>query len=299
MADLTLTELGELPAGEHRLSVRACAAADPAAPVVVLLPAMGVPASYYPPFLQELHDRGCTVVSVDWRGQGTASPRADRKIRFGYQDLVDDATAVVDLVAREFPAAPRFLVGHSLGGQIALLLAAADPSRVQGVTLLASGSVWFRSFPGLQGWKNLVATQFVAALSAVLGFWPGERLGFGGRQPAGIMRDWARQGRTGRYRLGGSDVDYERALRELDVPLLTVSVEGDELAPASSVDHLAAKAAAASRTRRHYSCETAGAAKLGHYAWVYTSGVLADWITGWAAAATGTAQAGPAEADAR
>ena len=76
-------------------------------------------------------------------------------------------------------------------------------------------------------------------------------------------------------------------------------VEGDELAPASSVDHLAAKAVAAPRTRRHYSCEVAGAAKLGHYAWVYTSGVLADWITSWAAAATGTTRPGSAGADVR
>lgn len=288
MADLTLTELGEVSAGDHRLSVGALAADDPAAPVVIVLPAMGVPATYYRPFLRELHEQGCSAVSVDARGQGAATPAADRGIRFGYQDLIDDAAAVVDLVEREFPHAPRFLVGHSLGGQISMLFAAAHPGRVRGVTLLASGSVWFRSFPGLRGWKNLIATQTVAVLSAVLGYWPGERFGFGGRQPAGIMRDWARQGRTARYRLGGSKIDYEEALRELDVALLTVSVEGDELAPESSVDHLAAKAVAAPRTRRHYSCEIAGAAKLGHYAWVYNSGVLVGWIKDWATTARRT-----------
>ncbi|WP_243789155.1 alpha/beta fold hydrolase [Saccharopolyspora gloriosae] len=285
MADLTLTELGVVSAGAHRLSVGALAADDPAAPVVIVLPAMGVPASYYRPFLQELHERGCAVVSVDTRGQGASTPAAHRGIRFGYQDLIEDAAAIVELVEREFPQAPRFLLGHSLGGQIAMLFAAAHPGRVRGVTLLASGSVWFRSFPGLQGWKNLVATQAVAALCTVLGHWPGERFGFGGRQPSGIMQDWARQGRTGRYRLGGSRFDYEKALRELNIPLLTVSVEGDELAPDSSVDHLAAKAVASPRTRRHYSCEVAGAPKLGHYAWVYNSGVLVDWITDWAATA--------------
>ena len=279
-----LSELGTVEAGAHRLQVRALRAADPAAPVVVLLPAMGVPASYYRPFLQRLHERGLSAVSLDLRGQGEAGPQPRRGIRHGYQTLIDDTDAVLDLVEREFPQAPRLLVGHSLGGQIALLHAAAHPDRVRGVTLLASGSVWFRSFPGLQGWKNLAATQLVAAVSTLLGCWPGERLGFGGRPPTGVMRDWARQGRTSRYRLTGSDTDYEAALRALELPLLTVSVEGDELAPPSSVDHLARKAAGAEWTRRHYSCEIAQAPKLGHYAWVYNSGELARWIDEWAAA---------------
>ncbi|MFR9729248.1 alpha/beta fold hydrolase [Saccharopolyspora sp. MS10] len=287
MSDLTLTELGVVSAGEHRLSVRAARVEDPAAPVMIVLPAMGVPATFYAPFLRELHEAGLAVVSVDTRGQGAATPRPSRRVRFGYQDLVDDAAAVVDLVEREFPGAPRFLLGHSLGGQISLLFAAARPGRVRGVALLASGSVWFRSFPGLESPKILLASHAVALLSRVFGYWPGQRFGFGGRQPAGVMLDWARQGRTGRYRLDGSDLDYETALRRLNVPLLAVSLDDDEFAPASSVDHLAGKAAAATRTRRHYSCEIAGAAKLGHFAWVHTSGVLVGWIAEWARAASG------------
>lgn len=285
MHDLELVELGTVEAGEHQLTIRAHRGEDPASPVMIMLPAMGVPARYYQPFLRSLVARGLTVVSFDLRGQGEALPRARRGIRFGYQDLIDDAGAVVDLVERNFPQAPRFLLGHSLGGQVALLYAASHPDRVHGVTLLGSGSVWFRSFRGSRAWKNLFGTQVVAAFSAVLGCWPGERLGFGGRQPAGVMRDWARQGRSGRYRLGGSDTDYEAALATSDVPLLTVTMDGDELAPESSVDHLAGKAVRSARTARHYSCEIAGASKLGHYAWVYSSGELARWIGEWAAAA--------------
>lgn len=288
-----MSELGTVEGGAHRLPIRALRAPDPTAPVVIVLPAMGVPATYYRPFLERMHGRGLNVVSLDLRGQGTAGPRARRGIRFGYQDLIDDTDSVVDLVEREFPQAPRVLLGHSLGGQIALLYAASRPDRVRGVTLLASGSVWFRSFPGARGWKNLLATQFVAALSTALGCWPGERLGFGGRQATGIMRDWARQGRTGSYRLTGSRADYECALRELAVPLLSVSVEGDELAPPSSVDHLAGKAGRSAWTRRHYSCEIAAAAKLGHYAWVYNSGELARWIGEWATAPTEQPQPAP------
>lgn len=281
MDDVTLAVLGEIEAGAHALTVRAAVQADPASPVAVVLPAMGVPAKYYRPFVRDLHERGLTVVTFDFRGHGDAMPRAERGVRFGYKSLVGDVAAVVELIEAEFPSAPRFLLGHSLGGQIAMLCAAEFPGRVDGVALLASGSVWFRSFEGAQAWRNLLGTQFVAAVSSVLGYWPGRRFGFGGQQPAHLMRDWARQGRTGRYRLRGTRTDYEAALRELRLSVLTVSVEGDHLAPESSVNHLSGKAGHCRRTHLHYTCKHAGTDKLGHFSWVRAGGELSRWIADW------------------
>ncbi|GAA0540907.1 hypothetical protein GCM10011581_37790 [Saccharopolyspora subtropica] len=278
------TVLGLVAAGPHRIKVRAAAQEDPASPVVVLLPAMGVPARYYRPFVADLHAQGLSVVTFDMRGQGESTPPAARGVRYGYQSLIDDVDAVLDLVASLHPQAPRFLLGHSLGGQIALLHAASHPGRVQGIVLVASGSVWFRSFTGVHRLRILLGTQLVAALSTLFGYWPGHRLGFGGRQAVDLMQDWARQARTGRYRLNGSATDYEAALRTVRQPLLTVSVSGDKLAPRSSVDHLAGKAELAPRTARHYSRSAAGAASLGHFSWVRNGGELSRWIRDWIAA---------------
>ncbi|TDD54000.1 alpha/beta hydrolase family protein [Saccharopolyspora elongata] len=276
--------LGQVSAGAHRLTVRATKQDDPASPVVVLLPAMGVPARYYRPFVADLHAQGLAVVTFDVRGQGESKPSAARGVRFGYQSLIDDVDAVLDLVDAAFPQAPRFLLGHSLGGQIALLHAACRPDRVQGVALVASGSVWFGSFPGMYKLRTLFGTQLVAAASALLGYWPGHRFGFGGRQATDLMQDWARQARTGRYRLNGSTTEYEAALREVRQPLLTVSVAGDRLAPKSSVDHLAAKAGRAPRTDKHYTRAASGAENLGHFNWVRNGGELSRWVRDWIAA---------------
>lgn len=283
--DRASTVLGHVSAGAHRIAVRTARQEDPGSPVVVLLPAMGVPARYYRPFVADLHRQGLTVVVFDLRGQGETKPRAARGVRFGYQSLIDDVDAVLDLVESAFPQAPRFLLGHSLGGQIALLHAARNPDRVHGVALVASGSVWFRSFPGVHKFRTLFGTQAVATMSALLGYWPGERLGFGGRQATDLMQDWARQARTGRYRLNGSTTDYEAALQELRQPLLTVSVAGDRLAPKSSVDHLAAKARRARRTVKHYTRAASGAESLGHFKWVRNGGELSRWISDWIASA--------------
>ncbi|MER6989861.1 alpha/beta fold hydrolase [Saccharopolyspora hirsuta] len=277
--------LGLVSAGQHRIKVRAAQQDDPTSPVVVLVPAMGVPARYYRPFVADLHRQGLSVVTFDLRGQGESKPIAARGVRFGYQSLIDDLNGVLDLVESVLPQAPRFLLGHSLGGQIALLHTARHQGRVQGVALVASGSVWFRSFPGVYKLRTLVGTQVVAGASTLLGYWPGHRFGFGGRQAAGLMQDWARQARTSKYRLNGSATDYEAALREVRVPLLTVSVAGDRLAPKSSVDHLAAKARQAMRTSKHYTRSASGAENLGHFSWVRNGGALSRWVKDWIAAA--------------
>ncbi|SDX28763.1 Predicted alpha/beta hydrolase [Saccharopolyspora shandongensis] len=283
--------LGQVSAGAHRLTVRAAKQDDPGSPVVVLLPAMGVPARYYRPFVADLHAQGLAVVTFDVRGQGESKPSAARGVRFGYQSMIDDVDGVLDLVDAAFPPAPRFLLGHSLGGQIALLYAARRPDRVQGVALVASGSVWFGSFPGMYKFRTLFGTQLVAAASALLGYWPGHRFGFGGRQATDLMHDWARQARTGRYRLNGSTTDYEAALREVRQPLLTVSIAGDRLAPKSLVDHLAAKAGRAKRTDKHYTRAASGAKNLGHFNWVRNGGELSRWVRDWIAAVDSSVQA--------
>ncbi|GGR94978.1 hypothetical protein GCM10010252_37110 [Streptomyces aureoverticillatus] len=269
----------------------AAPAAGAAAPVVLVLPAMGTPVRVYRHFARELHAAGLGVVTADLRGQGESTPRVtDPAARdHGFRTLLEqDFVAVLQAVRAEFGSAPPlFLLGHSLGGQLALLYAAAEPGpAVDGVVLVAAGSVWYRAYgarcaPGL-----LAGTTLMAATATLLGRWPGTRLGFGGNQTKSVMRDWARQGRTGRYRPAGSTVDYESALRALAVPVLAVSVEQDTYAPASAVTHLLSKAPHAPVTRRHYTQQEAGA-RLDHFAWTRAGGPLARGVAEWAAALPG------------
>ncbi|MEV0437582.1 alpha/beta fold hydrolase [Streptomyces spectabilis] len=275
----------DLPDGT-RFAVRGLRAA-PTAPAVLVVPAMGTPARFYRHFARELHGAGLTALTVDLRGQGESTPHVrDAAARdHGYRVILEeDLGAVVDAVRAELgPEPPLFLLGHSLGGQLALLHAAARPGPVDGVALVASGTVWYRAYGTLRAPLLLLATTLIAATATLLGRWPGARLGFGGDQATGVMRDWARQGRTGRYRPGGSARDYESALRALDVPVLAVSVENDTYAPASAVDHLVGKAAGARVTRWRYTEREAGA-RLDHFAWTRAAGPLARRIARWATA---------------
>lgn len=77
---------------------------------------------------ERLAAAGWDVVAYDRRGFGDVPP-ADETFRH-----VDDLRAVLDVVS---PNAPAWLVGSSMGGEVALDAALQAPGRVAGLVLLA------------------------------------------------------------------------------------------------------------------------------------------------------------------
>ena len=61
------------------------------------------------------------VMAIDLRGHGRSPGR--RGVVRRYEDLTDDMTSALDWAARNRPDLPRFLLGHSNGGQVALRVA--------------------------------------------------------------------------------------------------------------------------------------------------------------------------------
>ncbi|MGC4794251.1 alpha/beta fold hydrolase [Micromonospora saelicesensis] len=247
------------------------------APVVVIWPAMGVRARYYRPFAAALRAAGLAVVVADLRGTGASTPAPSRADRHGYAELADDVGAVLAALKPRLDGRTRLLLGHSLGGQAALLhLALHGSGEVDGLALVAVGIPYWRSYPGRRGLGVLPYTQGIAATAALLGVWPG--WGFGGRQARGVIRDWAHTARTGRFpRLDGTDT--EAAVRAVRTPVLAVSVDDDQFTPHETMDHLCAKLADAPVTRERYTVAQAGTT-LDHFTWVRASVPLARRIAG-------------------
>ncbi|MGC5329133.1 alpha/beta fold hydrolase [Micromonospora sp. DT62] len=242
------------------------------APLVLITPAMGVRARYYRPFAAALRAAGLAVAVADLRGTGESTPKPSRACRYGYPELAADVGAALAALKTRRDGRRTLLLGHSLGGQAALLhLAVHGDHDVDGLALVAVGVPWWRSYPGLRGYGVLPYTQGIAATARLLGVWPG--WGFGGRQARGVIRDWAYTARTGRFpQLDG--VDAEAAVRALRTPVLAVSVDDDQYTPHETVDHLCAKLAAAPVARERYTPAQAGA-PMDHFTWVRASAPLA------------------------
>lgn len=283
MADLSV-DLQTVDRGTDRLAL-AVPSTPPSgdAPVVVIWPAMGVPARYYRPFTAELHAAGLWPVTVDLRGTGASMPRPTRAVRYGYADLAGDVGAVLEALKVWRDGRRTILLGHSLGGQACALHLALDPaaSNVDGLVLVAVGLPYWRCYPSAARRTAVLGyTQAIAATSAVLGVWPGWT--FGGRQARGVIRDWAYTARRGRFpRLSG--VDIEAALAAVRTPVLAVSVDHDRYTPPATTDHLVAKLTAAPVERRHYTATEAGG-RLDHFAWVRRGARLAAVVRAFAGA---------------
>jgi predicted alpha/beta hydrolase len=245
--------------------------------VVLWLPALGVSARNYLPFSRGLAARGIAVGLHEWRGAGSSDRRAGRSSDWGYRELlVDDIAASRAAIAARVPATPLYLGGHSLGGQLAVLDAARAPDGIAGLLLVASGSPFWRCFR-----RALLIRAFysvVPIVGALAGHFPGRLLGFGGREARGVMRDWSRSGRSGRYCVDRLAADLEAGLAEVAAPVHAVRLADDWLGPAASLDWLLAKLARSPAT-----VSVLGRAELGvaadHFAWLKSpQGVVDDLL---------------------
>jgi predicted alpha/beta hydrolase len=250
-------------------------------PTATIWPAMGVPARYYRPFALALRGHGFQVVVADLRGTGSSVPPPSRQSHYRFGDLVDDVGAVQEVVRERYGRRRELLVGHSLGGQLALLHEAlSEQPTVDAIALVAVGLPYFRAYPPRRAAGVLPYTQGIAAVGTLLGVWPG--WGFGGRQARGVIQDWGYTARHGRYPLIDG-VDGEAALTTVTTPVLAMSVDNDQYTPPATTDHLIAKLTKAPVTREHYTAAEAGAA-LDHFRWVRASAPLAARIATFATA---------------
>ncbi|MGA9872771.1 MAG: alpha/beta fold hydrolase [Rhodococcus sp. (in: high G+C Gram-positive bacteria)] len=247
-------------------------------PVIVVLPGLGIPAGYYGLFAHELNARGFHVATADLRGQGDSRPKPGSASTYGYHELAAvDFPAIFEVVRERFPDATPYALGHSMGGQLASLYASRIRGRLGGLILVASGSPFHRGFGRARGASLYVGAAAMSLTSSIAGFWPGDRIDIGGfgRQSKVLIDDWSRFARTGRIEPSGADIDYEERIARLTLPVLAITLEGDDLAPEESMRNLLAKFPRADITARRLD------EPRGHNDWIRRPSFVADEIEAW------------------
>ena len=246
--------------------------------VLLWLPALGVAAKHYVPLAQALAARGVAVFLHEWRGNGSSSLRPDRDHDWGYRELL-----TLDLPESEramdalLPGVPRVIGGHSLGGQLACCRLALDPAVADALWLVASGAPYWRAFPSPTRWWLPLAYRFLPWLADTRGALPGRRIGFGGNEARGLIRDWSRTALSGRYAAAGIDADLDAAMAAIEVPARAAVMRDDWLAPESSLRFLLSKLPRSRLKVTTFDVQALGA-KADHFAWMREPDVVADFL---------------------
>lgn len=115
-----------------------CQGGDPAAPSVLLIAGANASSKLWPPSLiKALIAGGVRVITYDHRDTGRSTTRAAGAQPYTVGDLAEDARRVLD----GFGIPKAHIVGMSLGGTIAQVLALEHPSRVQTLAVMNTAAL--------------------------------------------------------------------------------------------------------------------------------------------------------------
>lgn len=96
----------------------------------------------YDAFAAYLTERGVAVVASDQRGHGRTGEKAGSlghlADKDGFDRLVGDLLAINEWIGRRWPAAPRFLLGHSMGSLVARRYVQVHGETVAGIVAVAT-----------------------------------------------------------------------------------------------------------------------------------------------------------------
>jgi predicted alpha/beta hydrolase len=255
---------------------------SPDTPIVLLFPAMGIQASNYFKLAESFNLLDIHFACTDLRGNGPLHTKPSWFYNFGYQEMLQqDWPAAIHKLKELYPDNPIFLMGHSLGGQLSVCFAALNPHDVEGIIMVASGTVYYKAYH--QKMRTYLGSQFLSIFSHLSGYLPGKLIGFGGREARQMMRDWAYNARTGRYRMkqkNGYKV-LDGFLTQMKKPVLAISFDGDKLAPHSATVKFLDKLSRASKLHIRTSSLELKTANVDHFNWVKYSDKLTPKISTW------------------
>jgi acylglycerol lipase len=205
----------------------------PARAVVVIVHGFGEHSDRYDPVARALTDDGIAVYATDHRGHGRSQ---GARAVVDVADVVADVDQLVTLAAQAWPQAPIFMLGHSLGGMIAVQYALSHQARLTGL-ILSGALATVDASPALRRVGSLIAAvaprtplialdpELVSRDPAVVGAYRADPLVHHGRIPA----------RTAAQIAATTDTFAQRA-SEVTLPALVLYGTADGLcSPAGSV----------------------------------------------------------------
>lgn len=233
-----MTEETIIAADGYKLAVdHFAAAAGEARGAVLLAPAMGVPRSFYRPFLEFLAESGLASMALDYRGIGGSRTGSLRGFEASLHDWAElDLEAALARLVEKYPGRPILWIGHSVGGQ---LLGLMREPKITAAAFVASQSGYYRNWDGAGRWAMLALWNVVIpATTALTGRLPMKSIGQGEDVPLGVAREWASWGKKPDYIFSYAKLRPGRAFETWSGHLRSYAISDDGYAPERSVDAL-------------------------------------------------------------
>jgi predicted alpha/beta hydrolase len=195
---------------------------------VIINPATGVLARYYGRYAAFLARHGFNVLTYDYRGIGRSRPTSLRGCGYRWRHWGErDFDAVLRFAKVRSPDLPLLVVGHSIGG---FLPGFSENAQLidRMLTVGAQYAYWpdYADAHRLQFF--LKWHVFMPVVTALLGYFPGRRLGWLEDLPAGVANEWS-------FRRVRMEWSHPRAVRQqvlrrfaaATAPTLAVAVSDD------------------------------------------------------------------------
>ncbi|HET6565264.1 MAG TPA: alpha/beta fold hydrolase [Xanthomonadales bacterium] len=249
---------------------------------LLFLPALGIQYRMYNAMAEALAAAGCSVLLMEQRGHGRSPLRASRSVNWGYDHYLQyDIPAALEWIETQAESGNRPLVmgGHSLGGHLSSIFAGQHPERLQGVLHVACGSPYHADFGPKYARLIKFLCHAITLFQVFPGYFPGERLGFAGRESLQLMRDW-------RYWALSGNLDYgphhglEAAIGNFTGALLAVSMAGDQLSTPKAEQRAIAAFTSARRSEVRLGRDASGE-RPGHFDWAKAPEAVVTTIQEW------------------
>lgn len=229
--EITLCCRDGVTLGGHVWSGRA----DPLCGTVIVNPATGVRARYYHYFARFLAEHGFTVITYDYRGVGHSRPARLAGYSFCWRDWGEhDFEAALDF-ADKIGGGPVLVVGHSIGGFLPGF--AANATRIDRMLTVGAQYAYWRDYAPRERLRLFLKWHLaMPALTALFGYFPGERLGWLEDLPAGVANEWSF--RRARMELSYPAHEREAVLKRfatVTAPILAITATDDEFATVAAV----------------------------------------------------------------
>jgi pimeloyl-ACP methyl ester carboxylesterase len=230
-------------------------------------------------FARTLSDRGWRTIAFDFRGHGDSGKSASSGADWSYDDLVNRDLPAVTLGARARAKGRRVIVvGHSLGGHVAMAAQATGAIDVDGIALVAS-NVWLPETEGslVRRAMKLAIARAIEETRVRRGFFPARALRLGSDDEASSYM--ASLWRIARGFWGSDDgrLDYWDEARAVRIPTFALASDGDAInAHVECAARFALRTAGLVTFDRLRASDDGGAAP-GHMEIVTTTSCASSW----------------------